>query len=399
MRFLVLECQADLERELERVGVDPAAWPIFADKSRTLAIKLEKVSVATANVLKQLALSVGADCAVHRSAISGRVRQSEAVLFGNRRQLERLAGRLKEQPECAARLAPVLLELLRPRKQRQELVVGGKRLDFSVRTYVMGILNVTPDSFSDGGRFLAPAAAIERAEQMVAEGADIIDVGAESTRPGALPVSLAEQRRRLKPVLAGLQGLNVPLSVDTMSAAVAGWALERGVAMVNDVSGLSADPEMPRVVAEAGVPCVLMHMKGRPRTMQRNPAYTDLMAEITDWLGAAIRRAVQAGVAEERIVVDPGIGFGKTVEHNFEILRRLGELKSLGRPVLVGPSRKSFVGKTLDVSPEERLEGTLAACVIAAHNGADILRVHDVKAVVRALRIADRIDSRGSWQR
>ncbi|MEO0074164.1 MAG: dihydropteroate synthase, partial [candidate division WOR-3 bacterium] len=223
-----------------------------------------------------------------------------------------------------------------------------------------------------------------------------IDIGAESTRPGALPVPAAEQKRRLQPVLAGLKGIRVPLSIDTMSAAVAAWALDMGVAMVNDVSGLSADPAMAGVVARAGAACVIMHMKGRPRTMQKNPVYADLMAEITAWLQAAVERAEQAGIAEDRIVVDPGIGFGKTVEHNFTILRRLGELKSLGRPVLVGPSRKSFIGKTLDVGTEERLEGTLAACVLAASNGADILRVHDVKEAVKALCIADRIYGRGS---
>lgn len=395
MRILSLECRADLERELERVGVDAAAWSIFAGKNRLLTVKLGKVSVATANMVKQLALTVGADCAVHRSAISGRVRQTEAVLFGTRRQLERLAQRLQEQPECAARLAPMLLELLARTEQVPELVVGGRRFRFGSRTYVMGVLNVTPDSFSDGGRFLAPAAAIEQAERMAAEGADFIDIGAESTRPGALPVPPAEQKRRLRPVLEGLKGLKVPLSIDTMSAAVAGWALDMGVAMVNDVSGLSADPDMPEVVARAGVPCVVMHMKGRPRTMQKNPVYSDLMAEIVDWLRAAVRRAVQAGISEDRIIVDPGIGFGKTVEHNFEILRRLGELRTLGRPILVGPSRKSFIGRTLGVDPDERLEGTLAACVLAARNGADILRVHDVRAAVRALRIADRIDGRG----
>jgi dihydropteroate synthase len=256
----------------------------------------------------------------------------------------------------------------------------------------MGILNVTPDSFSDGGRFLDPESAITHALEMESEGADFIDVGAESTRPGACPVPAKEQLRRLVPVLRVLGSkLRCPISVDTTSARVAEAALDAGASIVNDVSALRQDPSMSAIVARHRVPCILMHMKGRPRTMQNRPRYQDLMAEIHGFLADALARGEQAGIARSQMIVDPGIGFGKTLEHNLEILRRQSELESLGVPIMVGPSRKRFIGAVLDAEPEERLEGTIAACVLAARNGANILRVHDVKPVVRALRLADAI--------
>jgi dihydropteroate synthase len=275
------------------------------------------------------------------------------------------------------------------------LRLGGRKFDLSGRTRVMGILNVTPDSFSDGGRFLEPAAALDHAVAMSEEGADFIDIGAESTRPGSRAVPAKLQLARLLPVLRAVKRkVKAPVSVDTASSVVAQAALREGADIVNDVSALSGDRRMAAVVARAGAPCILMHMKGKPRTMQRNPEYSDLMAEVTRFLAAALARGEATGIDREQMLVDPGIGFGKTVEHNLEILRRLSELQSLGVPVVVGPSRKRFIGAVSDAPPGERLEGTIAACVLAASNGANVLRVHDVKPVVRALELADAVELR-----
>ncbi|MBM3313895.1 dihydropteroate synthase, partial [candidate division WOR-3 bacterium] len=358
-----------------------------------LSVKLDGLSTAAANILKQTALVCGGDCAVHRGIVSGRVRKSDVALFIGLRQLPALLDRLARQPECVARLAPELAELSR-RVQSPTLAVklGQRALDLGARARVMGVLNVTPDSFSDGGRFLAPQAALEQAVALAEAGADFIDIGAESTRPGARPVCADEQLNRLGPVLPAVKKrVKIPLSIDTTSAAVAEWALQEGAELVNDVSAFGGDSGMSAVVARARVPCILMHMRGRPRSMQRSPRYQDLMAEICGFLAAAMERGQQAGIERGQMLVDPGIGFGKLLAHNLEILRRLPELGTLGAPIVVGPSRKRFIGDVLGLAPEERLEGTIAACVHAAANGASILRVHDVRPVARALRLAEAI--------
>ena len=257
----------------------------------------------------------------------------------------------------------------------------------------MGILNVTPDSFTDGGRHFDPEAAVERARTLVAEGADLIDVGGESTRPGAEPVDAEEEMRRVLPVIERLgDPAAAPLvSVDTSKAAVARAALEAGAHVVNDVTALRGDPDMAGVVAERGAGLVLMHMQGTPRTMQRRPTYEDVIGDVAAFFEARRRHARRAGIADEQIVFDPGIGFGKTVGHNLELLRRLGEFARLGRPILVGPSRKSFIGTVLDLPVEERLEGTAAAVAAAVLAGAAIVRVHDVRAMRRVARLAEAI--------
>lgn len=269
--------------------------------------------------------------------------------------------------------------------------IRGTRLSLA-RPLVMGILNVTPDSFSDGGRFLDAERALAHAEEMVAEGADLLDVGGESTRPGAAPVSVEEEAARVLPVVRLLKArLSVPVSVDTRRAEVARAALGEGAEVVNDVSALAA-PGMAEVVAEHGGGVVLMHMRGTPRTMQDDPRYADVAGEVAAELEEAVRRAVAAGIPEERVVVDPGIGFAKTAEHNLELLARLGELARLGRPLLLGASRKSFIGKVLGGLPaEERGPGTAAACVVGLLQGARIFRVHDVRLVRQALDVAEAI--------
>jgi len=255
----------------------------------------------------------------------------------------------------------------------------------------MGILNVTPDSFSDGGIYYETEKAVKHGLEMVEWGADIIDVGGESTRPGAVPVPVEEEQRRVLPVIESLhEQTDVPISVDTYKPETAEKAIEKGASIVNDVYALRK-PGMVDVISEYGAGVVLMHMKGTPATMQQNPQYKDLIGEIRSFLESRVRYAVENGVDERSIVVDPGIGFGKTLEHNFEIIARLSEIKTLGYPLLVGPSRKSFIAKTLGLPYHQLLEGTISAAVAAILNGADIIRVHDVEQVGKAVKIVDKI--------
>jgi dihydropteroate synthase len=273
----------------------------------------------------------------------------------------------------------------------------------------MGIVNVTPDSFSDGGLFLDAQAAVAHGLELARQGADILDIGGESTRPGAEPVGESEELRRVEPVIEGLAGgladggTDAQISIDTSKAAVATAALAAGATLVNDVSALRADPEMAAVVAQSGADCCLMHMLGEPRTMQHDPRYDDVVDDVKAFLEERLRFAVDAGVSEDRILLDPGIGFGKTVQHNLELLRRLGELTKLGRPLVLGTSRKSFLGRLLaDAQGQEqpaavadRLPGTIASSVIAYERGASVLRVHDVAPVHAALTVAAATLARG----
>ncbi len=271
-----------------------------------------------------------------------------------------------------------------------QIQCGSKTLELSSRTHIMGILNVTPDSFSDGGKYLTRGLAIERGMQMAEDGADIIDIGAESTRPGAEPISIKEELQRIIPVLEGLlKQVDVPISVDTYKSSVADIVLKAGANIINDISGLRFDPKMKEVVAKYQAPVVIMHIKGEPRNMQHNPYYEDLIDEIYEYLAASIQLAETSGIKRDKIIVDPGIGFGKRLFDNYEILRRLDEFRGLGCPILIGPSRKSFIGKVLDLPPDQRLEGTIAAVAIGIQNGAHIVRVHDIKEVSRACRIID----------
>ncbi len=261
---------------------------------------------------------------------------------------------------------------------------------------LMGIVNVTPDSFSDGGRFLEPERAIEHALGLVRDGADLLDVGGESTRPGARAVSVEEELERVTPVLEGLRDSEVPISIDTSKAKVAESALDSGAEIVNDVTALRSDPDLAAVCAQRGCGVVLMHMQGTPRTMQESPAYADVVDDVRRFLEERIEFASAAGIDAERVWVDPGIGFGKTTEHNLELLRRLGELRELGRPIVVGTSRKSFIGRLTGREVEDRLGGTIASSVLALRAGADVLRVHDVAEVRQAVIVAEAIRERGA---
>ena len=266
------------------------------------------------------------------------------------------------------------------------------RLVYRGRPLVMGVLNVTPDSFSDGGVFQDPDAALRRAVQMVEQGADLIDVGGESTRPGSRGVSLAEELRRVIPVIERLAGaVRVPLSIDTSKADVASRALAAGASVVNDVTALQGDPEMAQVVARSKAAIILMHMRGAPRTMQEHPRYRDVVSEVTAFLVRAAARAREAGIERSRIFLDPGLGFGKTAIHSLQLMRALPQLLRCGFPVVLGPSRKSFIGKTLGVEVQDRLAGTLACVAWAQCHGVQVVRVHDVQPAVHMVRMLEAI--------
>lgn len=261
-------------------------------------------------------------------------------------------------------------------------------------TLVMGVLNVTPDSFSDGGRFNSPPQALQRGLEMAQAGADLIDIGGESTRPGSDPVPAAAELDRILPVISALRDRTATLlSVDTYKSPVAREALAAGVGMINDISGLTFDSRMAPLARDSGVPVVIMHIKGKPKDMQVNPHYDDLLGEILEYFRERVAYALQAGLKRDRIILDPGIGFGKRYQDNYELIQKLGLIADLGYPVLVGPSRKAFIGQTLNLPPEERLEGTAAAVTASILSGANIVRVHDVTAMKRVATIADRIRS------
>jgi dihydropteroate synthase len=269
---------------------------------------------------------------------------------------------------------------------------SGYTLELSRRTHVMGVINVTPDSFSDGGQFFEKERAIEQGLQLAVDGADLIDIGGESTRPYSKGISVDEELSRVVPVIEGLRReLRIPISIDTLKARVAQEALRCGASMVNDISALRSDPEMAAVVAEAEVPVILMHMKGTPADMQVHPTYDDVASEIITFLKKAMDQAVSSVVQRDRIIVDPGIGFGKTFDHNLVILKELGRFRCLDAPILVGSSRKGFIGQILDKKVHERDTGTMATVAAAVMNGAHIVRVHNVKQAVETVKVIDAI--------
>jgi dihydropteroate synthase len=265
-------------------------------------------------------------------------------------------------------------------------------LDLERKTHVMGVLNVTPDSFSDGGLFLEAENAVEHGIAMAEEGADFIDIGGESTRPFSNPISTSEEIDRVVPVIETLaREVKVPISIDTRKGVVAREALKAGASIVNDISALRFDPALASVAVESGALIILMHMKGMPENMQKNPVYDDLIGEIRSFLEDAVQRAMKAGIREDLILIDPGVGFGKTFDHNLRILKELSSFLSLGKPVLVGTSNKAFIGEILNKKAHERLTGTMATVAVAAMNGAHVIRVHDVKEAVETVKVVDAI--------
>lgn len=392
-RALSVNTPEQARAALEMIGVDPGGVGMMSGKMLHRCIHLPAMQCRQANILKQEMLSLGGEAAVARGTVACSIDRTDVVLIGTDKQLVQLCAKLKAQPFNLAALSEELEQLLNYLRQPPEKWVTSRREFLLARPLVMGILNLTPDSFSDGGRYSDPDRAVEHALRMESEGADIIDVGGESTRPGARPVSPEEESARVIPVIERLSAvLNCAISVDTWKSTVAEGALYAGAEIINDISGFKFDPLMPSVAARNRAAAVLMHTRGRPEEMQKNTAYGDLMGEVVAGLQNSITLALEAGVKSESIAVDPGIGFGKDAAGNLLILKRLSELSGLGFPVLVGTSRKSFIGKVLGRDPEsERLFGTAATVALSVAGGAKILRVHDVRAMRDVADVANAI--------
>jgi len=396
LRALVPGSIEEFREEILRIGVDDYCINIFIEKSDGFLLKITNLSTPAANILKQTALSFGADLAVHREVITGKVERSDAIFIGTKRQLRRIMEALDTQPFGLAQLKKMITEFLSEfETPLPDMNLPAGVLKFN-KPLVMGILNVTPDSFSDGGKYFNPETACKRVNEILSQGADIVDVGAESTRPGAQPVPAEEQIRRLKPIFTHLANKTQIWSVDTTHPEVAALALEHNASIVNDISG-KASTELLSLVSNYRAAYILMHIKGSPADMQENPHYEDFSAELYSFFAEKLSQIKNSGVSS--IIIDPGIGFGKRVEDNTAAIRRLAELRSFHRPILVGASRKSFLGKLLGLTIENRIEASLAAALIAYTNGANILRVHDIAETRKALDAAAAIYSKEPFQR
>ncbi|MCX7983042.1 MAG: dihydropteroate synthase [Syntrophales bacterium] len=394
LQILSLTDEKEAKDLLGSIGVDPYGIESMAPKMRHLNILVKKVSCRHGNIIKQEMLSLGGDAAVSRGTVGCTDEQTDVLLMGTEKQIRRFAEKVANQPGSLKELSFVIKEALSRYLTGDFLWKTARRsLVINKRTLIMGILNCTPDSFSDGGKYRDKEKAVARALEMMEEGADIIDVGGESSRPGADPVSAEEEMRRTIPVIEELtRRASVPISIDTVKASVARAALQAGAEIINDISALTFDREMPEVAAKSKAGVVLMHMRGEPKTMQMGEIrYEDVVGDIIFYLKKRIEAAESWGIASEHLVCDPGVGFGKTVSHNYTILKRLSEFRVLGRPILVGVSRKSLIGAVTGEGPEKRLEGTAAAVTAAVLNGAAIVRVHDVKEMKKVVSVADAV--------
>ncbi len=383
----------------EKLGSSKSGAAIMAPKAVFNAVIVENLDNRAVNILKQEMLALGGEAATNEQVSRFRLGTSDTVLLGTRKQFDSLQKKLALQPFGLKAVGGELARVLNNYERRDlSFTVGSFDLDLGSRPLIMGILNITPDSFSDGGRFFQPETALNHARQLVEDGADIIDIGGESSRPGAVPVSLAEEQKRVWPVIEALRELNVPISIDTYKAEVAKGALERGAVIINDISALNFDPKMAEIVAEHDAALVLMHMRGNPRNMQKDPRYENLIGEIIDYWRKGIEKAVQAGVDRKKIILDPGIGFGKTLRHNLEIHNRLEEFQGLGQPLLLGSSRKAFIGAITGRPVAERAWGTAASIAWAASRGINMVRVHDVRGIVDLLKVTEALKSGGSFK-
>ena len=394
MRLLRVEGRTDAQRLLEALGTDKGGVGVMRDKMVCLSIAVENVQARAAHIIKQIMLSKGGDCATPRDVFLKTTEPVDIIMIGTIRQLREAARNLGTQPFGCKGISASLKELLEREADAgvRVMKVGNHELRFGERTLVMGIINVTPDSFSEFGELFDFDKARRRALEIAEAGADIIDVGGESTRPGARAVPLEEELRRTVPLIEAIAPeVGVPVSIDTCKEGVARRALDAGATIVNDVSALSLDDALAPLVARRQVPVCLMHMQGEPRTMQANPHYEEVIKDIADELLARADYAIECGISEDRIMIDPGVGFGKTAGHNLEIVRRIEEFRSLGYPVVLGTSRKSFIGKVLDLPEGDRLIGTAATVAFAIARGVDVVRVHDVKEMVQVVRMSDAI--------
>lgn len=382
LRVLDLENEIQVVSAMTALGVDPAGIKRMAGKAQHLNVLIEAVPCGAANIIKQEMLAIGADAAVARGSVTCSRPLTDVLLMGSKKQLFSLVQRLPYQPFGLATVAQQLHSLLIHYSTYPTYLAGRDcRLEFD-RPKIMGIINVTPDSFYDGGVSCSVEDALRQAELQVVAGADLLDIGGESTRPGSLSVSAQSECDRVVPIIEAIRNrFAIPISIDTTKASVAQAAMACGANFINDISGLTFDSNMAQVVAQSGAGLFVMHTRGRPDVMQQDVQYQDLVAEVILGLRSSINLAIEAGVSTDKISIDPGICFGKSVDGNLEILKRLSELRVLGYPVLLGTSRKSFIGSILNQpQPEQRLNGSLATVSVAVARGVQLFRVHDVEA-------------------
>jgi dihydropteroate synthase len=393
-RVLRIENQSEAKDELKKIGVYFESLKYMCPKLETICIKLKDINSAACNILKQEMLSAGGDVAVSKEVITGRVKKSDCLVIGTPAQIKTLSSKIKKQPLGLDRIGVEIKKTLNNyKKTRFKLICRRYSLNLSGKVHICGVLNVTPDSFSDGGKFFDEEKAIEGGLNLEKEGADIIDVGGESTQPQAKRVKPKKQIERVVPVIKKLsKKLRIPISVDTQSFIVAEAAVKAGASIINDISGLKYDKRIAELAAKYKTGLILVHIKGTPKDMQKNPVYACLIQDIIDSLNKSINCALEAGVKPEQIAIDPGIGFGKTTEHNLSILKHISEFKSLGYPIMIGTSRKSMIGNTLDRPVDKRLLGTAATVTHSILGGVKIIRVHDVNEIKDVVRMTEAIE-------
>lgn len=391
--FLKRFCISDIKKRFEQIGVHPVGIDIMTRKFNFYVFYITSLSPIECNVLKQEALSSGAEAAVPKSAVECKIKSGDVLLAGTEKELRLLSQKLMLEPFFLKEIGKEIEYFLNEKNRPILRIANNKTLTFDERPLIMGILNVTPDSFSDGGKYFSTEKAIEHGIRLSEEGADIIDVGGESTRPGSYGISVKEELKRVVPVIKSLsKRIKIPISIDTTKSEVAKVALDNGASIINDISGLRFDKHIAKIAANYKSGLILMHTRGRPRVMQKGEIkYNNLVLEITKYLERSIEIALDAGVNFENIAIDPGIGFGKKPEHNIQIIRDINAFRSLKRPVLIGASRKSFLGHITGREVEQREDATTAIHTLLALEGVDILRVHNVRATVDAIKVSKNV--------
>ncbi|MBC8312816.1 MAG: dihydropteroate synthase [Candidatus Cloacimonetes bacterium] len=392
-RILSIKKPEEIKEELKKIGVTSGGIISMAPKANSVALKLKNIKVGAANIIKQDMLSIGGDTAVSRGVVDGKVKKSDIIILGNLHKIKLLLKKLSHQDifeipqicKSIENLIQIEVEFSTKKLTARKYILP---LD---RTLIMGILNVSPDSFYDGGKYSTLDSALFQIEKMLKDGADIIDIGGESTRPYSEKISVEEEISRVIPIIEKcVSNFDIPISVDTYKSEVAKSALQTGVHIVNDISALRFDKKMAATIAKyQDVPVILMHIKGTPKNMQDNPTYDDVVEKILDYLAESINIAEDAGINGENIIIDPGIGFGKRVEDNVKIIQKISEFRSLDKPILLGCSNKSFIGKILDAEKNDRLEGTFAANSFGILNGVNIIRVHEVAQHKKLVQMLD----------
>ena len=396
VRLLDIQKADDAAALMRQIGTDVHGVSLMKNKMVHYNFRVGPLPPAAANIIKQEMLSVGGEAAVTRGVINCSANDSDAILSATRKQFRKFCQKLRAQPFSLASMADKIQTSLQLQGKSTGLPFKCRGLDIDLkqRSLIMGILNVTPDSFSDGNRFLSLGNALNQARKLVEEGADILDIGGESTRPGAAQVNEEEELNRVLPVIEALRRdfPQLPISIDTYKSRVAAAALNAGADIINDISAFNFDPKMTEVAASTGAYTCLMHIQGTPNAMQADPVYSDLFAEICHYFEKSIMLATNAGVKREKLILDPGIGFGKTLEHNLLLLKHLNDFTGFNLPLLIGTSRKSFISKLTGDPVDQRLSASLATVAQALTKGANIARVHDVAATKQAVTVIDAIN-------